>query len=86
VTKVITEGFPVKSAVAYQTVAQYQEFCKLARAKGCKTEGLIGPKDKSNGIVIVAHRRDFDPFKEAEGLGIKDPDEHHRPKRKKKCC
>lgn len=84
VNKVITEGYPVKSAVAYQTVEQYKEFCKLARGRGCKTEGLISPNGKSDGIVIVAHQYDFDPFKEAEGLGIKDADVHHRPKRKKK--
>jgi len=84
VVKIITEAFPCKSAVAYQTVVQFQALCKIARERGCKTEGVIGPKDDNHGIVIIAHKKDFDPFTIASELGIVDADHYHKPKKKRK--
>jgi len=84
VVKIVTEGFPCKSAVAYQTVDQFRAFCKIAREHGCKTEGVIGPKEGEHGIVIVAHKRDFDPFAIAMELGVVNADHYHKPRKKRK--
>jgi hypothetical protein len=88
VTKLITRGLPCKSAVAYQTVEQFYKFIKVAKEAGCKCEGLVGPSAKGcsgdkNGIIIVAHKEDFDPFAEASKLGIKDSDTYHRKEKKR---
>lgn len=82
VTKVIKKGLAHKSAVSYQTVQQFHDFCKVARDRGAKTEGLVGPSPGKDGVVIVAHTKDFDPFQEARNLGITDPDKFHREEKK----
>lgn len=89
VKRIITHGMPCKSAVSYQTTEQFYAFVKLVKDAGCKCVGLIGPcmqgqSGSKDGIVIVAHKSDFDPFEVARTLGITDPDSFYRSKKRKK--
>jgi hypothetical protein len=70
VMRIIAQRYACRSVIHYQKEHQFHRLCAVFRQLDCAVEGMIGPSENMEGVMMVAHYETIKPELIAEGMGI----------------